>query len=57
MKTNEEFLKELNENLSKTISHKWRVQSFSKNKPSATVVAYIDARDASVLLNEYAIYG
>lgn len=57
MKTNEEFLKELNQNLSKTISHKWRVQSFSKNKPSATVVAYIDARDASDLLNEYAIYG
>ena len=57
MKTNEEFLKELNENLSKTISHKWRVQSFSKNKPSATVVAYIDARDASDLLNEHAIYG
>ena len=57
MKTNEEFLKELNQNLSKTVPHKWRVQSFSKNKPSATVVAYIDARNASDLLNEYAIYG
>lgn len=57
MKTNAEFLSELNKNLSKEIAHKWRVQSFSKNKPSATVVAYIDARDASDLLNEYATYG
>ena len=57
MKTNEEFLKELNQNLSKEIPHKWRVQSFSKNKPSATVVAYIDSRNASDQLNEYAIYG
>lgn len=57
MKTNAEFLLELNKNLSKNISHKWRVQSFSKNKPSATVVAYIDARDASDLLNEFATYG
>lgn len=57
MKTNEEFLKELNKNLSQTIPHKWRVQSFSKNKPSATVVAYIDSRNASDQLNEYAIYG
>lgn len=54
---NVKFLKELNENLSQPISHKWRVQSFSKNKPSATVVAYIDARDASDVLNEYATYG
>jgi hypothetical protein len=57
MKTNDVFLKELNTNLSKQIAHKWRVQSFSKNKPSATIVAYIDARDASDLLNEYATYG
>ena len=57
MKTNEEFLKELNQNLSKTIPHKWRVQSFSKKKPLATVVAYIDARDVSDVLNEHAIYG
>lgn len=31
--------------LKKVILHKWRVQSFSKNKPSAQCVAYIDARD------------
>lgn len=57
VQSNEEFLKELNENLSKTIPYKWRVQSFSKFKPSATVVAYIDARDASDVLNEHAIHG
>lgn len=57
VQSNEEFLKELNENLSQTIPYKWRVQSFSKVKPSATVVAYIDARDASDVLNQYATYG
>lgn len=31
--------------LKKEMSYKWRVQSFSKNKPSATCVAYIDSRD------------
>jgi hypothetical protein len=57
MKTNEQFIAELISNLSQEISHKWRVQSFSKNKPSATVVAYIDARDGIDLLNKYAVYG
>jgi hypothetical protein len=57
MKTNEEYLRELNINLSKEIPHKWRVQSFSKKKPVATVVAYIDSRSASDILNECAIYG
>lgn len=57
IKSNSDFLKELITNLSKEIPHKWRIQSFSKNKPSASVVAYIDARDAAELLNEYAIYG
>lgn len=55
--TNEQFIAELIKNLSQEVPHKWRVQSFSKNKPSATVVAYIDARDAIDLLNKYAIYG
>lgn len=54
---NAEFIHELIINLSQPIHHKWRVQSFSKNKPSATVVAYIDARDAIDLLNKYATYG
>ncbi|HEC32777.1 MAG TPA: hypothetical protein ENI63_00775 [Candidatus Kaiserbacteria bacterium] len=38
--------------LQKEIPHKWRVQSFSKNKPSASIIAYIDARDAMDLLDE-----
>ena len=38
--------------LKKVVSHKWRVQSFSKNKPSASCVAYIDARDVMALLDE-----
>lgn len=38
--------------LKKEIPCKWRVQSFSKNKPSAQCVAYIDARQVSDLLDE-----
>lgn len=38
--------------LKKEIPYKWRVQSFSKFKPQATCVAYIDARDAMCLLDE-----
>lgn len=38
--------------LKKEITYKWRVQSFSKNKPSATCVAYIDSRDVCDLLDE-----
>lgn len=38
--------------LQKVIPYQWRVQSFSKNKPSASCVAYIDARDVMKLLDE-----
>lgn len=38
--------------LQKKLPYKWRVQSFSKYNPSATCVAYIDARDAATLLDE-----
>lgn len=38
--------------LQKEIPSKWRVQSFSKNKPSASCVAYIDARQVASLLDE-----
>lgn len=38
--------------LKKEIPYKWRVQSFSKNKASASCVAYIDARDVMNLLDE-----
>jgi hypothetical protein len=38
--------------LKKVIPYKWRIQSFSKNYPTATCVAYIDARDVMDLLDE-----
>lgn len=38
--------------LTKKIDYKWRVQSYSKNKPQAQCVAYIDARDVMNLLDE-----
>ncbi len=38
--------------LKKEIPFKWRVQSFSKFKPQAQCVAYIDARQAMNLLDE-----
>lgn len=38
--------------LQREIPYQWRVQSFSKNKPSCSCVAYIDARDVMKLLDE-----
>ena len=38
--------------LKKVIPHHWRVQSFSKNKPMAQCIAYIDSRDVQNLLDE-----
>lgn len=38
--------------LKKVIPYQWRVQSYSKYKPTATCVAYIDARDVENLLDE-----
>jgi hypothetical protein len=40
------------EELKRVIPYKWRIQSFSKNYPTATCVAYIDARDVMSLLDE-----
>ena len=37
--------------LKKKINYKWRIQSISKNKPKASCVAYIDARDVMDLLD------
>lgn len=34
------------------MSYKWRVQSFSKNKPAAACVAYIDSRDVQETLDK-----
>lgn len=38
--------------LKKEIPYKWRVQSYSANKPQAQCVAYIDARDVMDLLDD-----
>lgn len=38
--------------LKATIPYKWRVQSFSKNKPVAQCVCYIDARNVMNLLDD-----
>jgi len=38
--------------LTKVIPYKWRVQSFSKNKPLAQCVAYIDSRDVQRHLDD-----
>lgn len=37
--------------LKKEFPYKWRVQSYSKNKPQAQCVAYIDARDVMDVLD------
>lgn len=39
------------EGLRVKIPYQWRVQSFSKNKPQCSCVAYIDARDVMNLLD------
>lgn len=38
--------------LQKKLDYKWRVQSFSKNKPLAQCVAYVDSRDVQTLLDD-----
>lgn len=40
------------QDLQKEIPYQWRVQSFSKNKPSCSCVAYIDARDVMKILDD-----
>lgn len=54
---NDEYLKTILSALSAPMPYKWRVQSFSKNKPQATCVAYIDARDAMQRLDDVCVYG
>ena len=45
--------KEINlQALKRNIPYQWRVQSFSKNYPTAQCVAYIDARDVMDILDE-----
>lgn len=57
METNSEYLKGLLTQFKKPIPHSWRVQSYSKNKPIATVMAYIDQRDLMNVLDTYCTYG
>lgn len=49
-------LKQIQEQLKKEIPYKWRVQSFSKHKPQATCVAYIDSRDVQDVLDKHCIW-
>lgn len=43
---------ELTEKLQKEMPIKWRIQSYSQNKPSCSCVAYIDSRDVQARLDE-----
>lgn len=49
-------LHKIQRNLKKEIPYKWRVQSFSKNKPQATCVAYIDSRDVQDVLDANCVW-
>lgn len=45
--------KQIQEEFKKEIPYKWRVQSFSKHKPQATCVPYIDSRDVQDVLDKH----
>lgn len=55
--SNEDFLLQLLPKLQVPMPFKWRVQSFSKQKPQATCVAYIDARDVMDRLDKCCTHG
>lgn len=57
METTRDYLQSILSALAEPMPYKWRVQSFSKNKPLATCVAYIDARDAMARLDAVCVYG
>ena len=53
--SDEEYNKERDVNLkelAEPMPYKWRIQSYSKNKPAASCVAYIDARDVQQRLDD-----
>lgn len=52
-----QYLAQILPKLKELMPYKWRVQSFSKYKPEATCVAYIDARDVMDRLDEVCAYG
>lgn len=47
---------EIQKKLKKEMPFKWRVQSYSKFKPQATCVAYIDSRDVQDALDEACVW-
>ena len=49
-------LQEIQLKLKAIIPFKWRVQSFSKYKPQATCVAYIDSRDVQDILDASCVW-
>jgi hypothetical protein len=55
--TDKQYLALILPKLKEKMPYKWRVQSFSKYKPEATCVAYIDARDVMDRLDEVCSYG
>lgn len=55
--SNETYLLAILPALKAPMPYQWRVQSFSKHKPEATCVAYIDARDAMDRLDQVCSYG
>lgn len=55
--TDAEYIKKILAELKKEMPFKWRVQSFSKNKPCASCVAFIDARDAMDRLDQVCTFG
>lgn len=54
---NQDYLAAILPKLKMPMPYKWRVQSFSKQKPEATCVAYIDARDVMDRLDDVCVYG
>lgn len=57
MNEDKTYLAEILPKLKEQMPYKWRVQSFSKYKPEATCVAYIDARDVMDRLDDVCFYG
>lgn len=55
--SNDEYLASILPKLAAQMPYKWRVQSFSKHKPQAACVAYIDARDVMQRLDDVCVYG
>jgi hypothetical protein len=51
------MLKQILDGLQKPVPYQWRVQSYSKNKPLAICVAYLDARQVAKILDTHCSEG